>query len=156
MPTPVILDMLTFLWPSIGVNILERNSVNSHPLWPCQPHRQICRGRSRGPPHSPPEWWWLKKSWLCHHRISPAHMLSCHCKGPTVDFLVLIWQPCDEKNSLQIQRCSSSTEKYDTRKVILIFLHIGRQSRSSGGAWGDGCWRTSRCERGRRREREVL
>ena len=46
---------------------------------------QICRGRSRGPPHSPPKWWQPKKSLLCHHRISPAHTLSSHCLGPTGD-----------------------------------------------------------------------
>ena len=103
MPTPVILDMLTFLWP-IGVNILERNSVNSHPLWPCQPHRQICQGRSRGSPHPTTEWCWLKKSRLSYHRISPADTFCRHFLGPTGDLFVLIWQPCVEKSSLQIQR----------------------------------------------------
>ena len=50
--------------------------------------------------------------------------------------------------------CSSFWEKYDTRKVILMFLHIGCQS--PGGARGDGCWTNSRCERGRRRERGLV
>ena len=91
------------------------------PLWPCavfcykfftknniflfQPHGQICGGRSRGPPHSSPKWWQPQKSLLCHHRIWPAHTLSSHCLGPTGDLSVLIWQPCVEKSSLQIQRC---------------------------------------------------
>ena len=32
--------------------------------------------------------------------------------------------------------CSSSREKYDTRKVLFMFLFIGRQSRPPGGAGG--------------------
>ena len=71
---------------------------------PCQPHRQICRGGSWGTPHPPPEWWRLKKSWLSYHRISPAHTFCRHCLGPTGDLFVLIWQPCVEKSSKQIQR----------------------------------------------------
>ena len=70
---------------------------------PCQPHRQICRGGSWGTPHPPPEWWRLKKSWLSFHRISPAHTFCRHCLGPTGDLFVLIWQPCVEKSSKQIQ-----------------------------------------------------
>ena len=71
---------------------------------PCQPHRQICRRRSRGSPHPTTEWCWLKKSWLSYHRISPANTFCRHFLGPTGDLFVLIWQPCVEKSSLQIQR----------------------------------------------------
>ena len=71
---------------------------------PCQPHRQICRGGSWGTPHPPPEWWRLKKSWLSYHRISPADTFCRHFLGPTGDLFVLIWQPCVEKSSKQIQR----------------------------------------------------
>ena len=76
--------------------------------WRCHqlppPHRQICRGGSWGTPHPPPEWWRLKKSWLSYHRISPANTFCRHFLGPTGDLFVLIWQPCVEKSSLQIQR----------------------------------------------------
>ena len=123
---------------------------------PCQPHVQICRGRSRGPPHSPPKWWQPRKSCLCHHRISPVHTLRSHCLGPTGDLSVLIWQPCVEKSSLQIQRCVLLERNMIPENSYLCFFHIDRQSRPPRGAGGDRCWTNSRCKLGRRIERGLV
>ena len=49
-----------------------------------------------------------------------------------------------------------SREIWYQKTYLLMFLHIGRQSRLPGGAGGDRCWTNSRVEQGRRRERGLV